>query len=283
MLHKKSEYRLQYNKLNEDLRRQIWQDNITLRKSRLLTNQATHYWEYQLRDDPCDCHVSNENDSDDGPEPPHRQKHKELRQKYKQHLSNKTEGSMGAKDAREAAVQTPEWAGDVSDTRLQPSDEEELRQNVNRLTLPEAKDGQSSASRSGLSRGPRTARSQSRPSRTTRKLATEPKQTHFVPFGWNEKTLKVGNKLTYNVCAPKKEVHDSALQASQRRKAEVEDFLVAEKCVKHQSRTPRERICSNASSTWMSEYQEQFSARSRTSRPLSAPPAPRPPISWRHS
>ncbi|XP_054264985.1 uncharacterized protein LOC128987917 isoform X2 [Macrosteles quadrilineatus] len=266
MLHKKSEYRQQYNKLSEDLRRKIWLDNVALRKSRQLSNQATHYWEYQLRDYPCECEAVNETDSDGGPVPHHRQKHKELWEKYNHQLGRAPE----TKDARDEAVQTPEWTGDEPDRSGDQAHEE----GVAGLGLPEGK---------GRRRHPatptsvaRTARSLSRPSRTTKNLATEPKQAHFVPYGWNEKTQKVGQKLTYNV-------HDSALHASQRRKAEVNEFLVQERAVKHHSRTPRERVCSNSSSLWMSEYQEQFSARSRQPRPASAPPAPRPPITWRHS
>ncbi|KAG8301255.1 hypothetical protein J6590_057515 [Homalodisca vitripennis] len=163
--------------------------------------------------------------------------------------------------------------------------------NMSSLTLPEAKYSQSRPASpvppkvppTPLSR-PRTARSLSRPSRTTRKLHTESKQTHFVPFGWNEANTDVGHKLTYNVSAPRKEVHESAVNASQRRKAEIDQFLAQEKQVKHVTRA-RERTGSNASSQWMSEYQEQFSMRggSRNIRPLSAPPVSRQPVTWRHS
>ncbi|KAG8301252.1 hypothetical protein J6590_057512 [Homalodisca vitripennis] len=41
------------------------------RKSRLLSNQATHYWQYQLRDDVCDCEPDEE-EFDEGPVPPHK-------------------------------------------------------------------------------------------------------------------------------------------------------------------------------------------------------------------
>ncbi|XP_046658801.1 uncharacterized protein LOC124353044 isoform X1 [Homalodisca vitripennis] len=293
MLHKKSEYRIQYSKLNKDLRRQIWQDNIALRKSRLLSNQATHYWQYQLRDDVCDCEPDEE-EFDEGPVPPHKQKHNNLRELYRHNAGNPEVPSLSSthKDAREIAVQTPEWEGDEPDSRLlDDTSEEELMRNMSSLTLPEAKYSQSRPASpvppkvppTPLSR-PRTARSLSRPSRTTRKLHTESKQTHFVPFGWNEANTDVGHKLTYNVSAPRKEVHESAVNASQRRKAEIDQFLAQEKQVKHVTRA-RERTGSNASSQWMSEYQEQFSMRggSRNIRPLSAPPVSRQPVTWRHS
>lgn len=38
-----------------------------------MSNQATHYWEYQLRDEDCDCEQGSEEEDDDGaPLPPHR-------------------------------------------------------------------------------------------------------------------------------------------------------------------------------------------------------------------
>lgn len=36
-----------------------------------MSNQATHYWEYQLRDEVCDCENGTDDD-DEGPLPPHR-------------------------------------------------------------------------------------------------------------------------------------------------------------------------------------------------------------------
>lgn len=58
---------------------------------------------------------------------------------------------------------------------------------------------------------PKTHRSRAsvspvRPSRTSRKLHSQGKKTHFVPFGWNDSQIEVGKKKTYNVCAPDKEV-----------------------------------------------------------------------------
>lgn len=55
MVHKKSEYRLQFHSLSQDLRKRIWQDNIKFREFRRSVNQAHHYWSYQITDDPCMC------------------------------------------------------------------------------------------------------------------------------------------------------------------------------------------------------------------------------------
>ncbi|GLH11198.1 Uncharacterized protein GBIM_16028 [Gryllus bimaculatus] len=55
MVHKKSEYRLQFHSLTQDLRKQIWQENIRFREFQRSVNQAHHYWSYQITDEPCVC------------------------------------------------------------------------------------------------------------------------------------------------------------------------------------------------------------------------------------
>lgn len=44
------------------------------------------------------------------------------------------------------------------------------------------------------------------PTRTNKKLYSEGRKTHFVPFGWNNDEAQVGKKKTFNVCAPEREV-----------------------------------------------------------------------------
>ncbi|XP_063221917.1 uncharacterized protein LOC134530725 [Bacillus rossius redtenbacheri] len=84
MVHKKSEYRLQFHLLANDLRKQIWLDNLKFRESCRLTNQSHHYWSYQVTEDPCECDTLAvaEDEEDVAPLPPHRLKHKFLLSMY---------------------------------------------------------------------------------------------------------------------------------------------------------------------------------------------------------
>lgn len=273
MVHKKSEYRLQYNLLPKELRKQIWQDNITLRLSRRSSNQAHHYWEFQVCDDECDCDDSESEDEDEGPQPPNRLKHKSLLAQYgKRHYNLTSDHEICAepeRSLREIAVQTPEWKNDEQGSRLDVADEE-VAKHLTSLSLPEPKDTNGKESpqlpAKSIASVPKIHRSRNtvspiRPSRTSRKLHNQGKKTHFVPFGWNDSQIEVGKKKTYNVCAPEKEVS------------------------------------ANHSSIWISEYRDKFSCNNLQKkqnqnmpgpsqtiiRPVSAPPAPRQPIAWRYS
>lgn len=42
------------------------------RLSRKSSNQAHHYWEFQVCDDDCDCDDVESEGEDEGPQPPHR-------------------------------------------------------------------------------------------------------------------------------------------------------------------------------------------------------------------
>lgn len=302
MVHKKSEYRLQYHLLPKELRKQIWQDNISLRLSRKSLNQAHHYWEFQVCDDECDCDDNESEGEDEGPQPPHRLKHKSLLARYgKHHLQETPDQEIYTdheRSLREIAVQTPEWKTDEECSRSDAMDKD--------VALPGHKDTYGKESpplpvRSEVSvpkiHRSRTSVSPVRPSRTSRKLHSQGKKTHFVPFGWNDSQIEVGKKKTYNVCAPEKEVHNVAMQASQRRKAEIEKFLSEEMERRKRALKPQSDINANHSSIWISEYRDKFSCNNLQKkqsqnkpgptqtviRPVSAPPATRRPIACRYS
>lgn len=88
MVHKKTEYRLQFHLLPNDLRKQIWQDNIQFRDSHRSLNQAHHYWSYQLTGEKCECDGKDEEDEDEAALPPHKLKHKILLAQYGSAKSN---------------------------------------------------------------------------------------------------------------------------------------------------------------------------------------------------
>lgn len=112
MVHKKTEYRLQFQLLAKDLRKQIWQDNIQFRESHRSLNQAHHYWSYQLNDEKCDCENGEENE-DEAALPPHKLKHKILLAQYGGAKSN-----TGVQDVpKPHALSSPNQA--QSDTQQQ--------------------------------------------------------------------------------------------------------------------------------------------------------------------
>lgn len=304
MVHRKSEYRLQYNFLPEDIRKKIWSDNATLRDSRKLSNQAHHYWEYQLTDDNCVCDGEDEDDS--GPPPPHKLKHRTLLARYGERSRSCSNGldqqsRSELERCREIAVQTPNWKtklgklkkdNDIeTDSGRASCDEiQDVMKNMSTLTLPEVStDGRTSVngrprtpappasphpppSSQRQSRPSSALRQRSRtpgPSRLCKKLMVEGRKTHFVPFGWNNRETDIGQKKTFNVLAPEKEVHHPAVEASRRKKAEIEKFI-REDMAKQKYRLKTPYPLGNASSIWMSEYKEQFCR----SRPASAPPPP---------
>ena len=69
----------------------------------------------------------------------------------------------------------------------------ERRGTSNSLRHPENSVQPSSSRKSGLTR-------------TTRKAYFEQKKSPFAFFGWNESDMNIGQKKTYNVCAPESEV-----------------------------------------------------------------------------
>lgn len=310
MVHRKSEYRLQYHFLPENIRKQIWEDNVNLRSCRKVVNQAHHYWEYQITDaDGCDC--DGEDEYDPGPPPPHKLKHKTLLERYGNKSLSKSTSCVNfdqQSKIREIAVQTPNWKGrkhnSGSDSGRASSSSEELQQvmrNMSSLSLPEVpQNGSGDSNRPSSPVPPESpmavvgtevprfrSRSHSRPSsvahqrtppprsrtpcptRTTQKLYTEGKRTHFVPFGWNNAETQIGKKKTFNVCAPKKEVHQPAVDASKRKHEEIQKFI-SEDLAKNRHRFRSPYPTGNLSSIWMSEYKEKFCKQ----RPMSAPPPP---------
>ncbi|XP_039284344.1 centriole, cilia and spindle-associated protein isoform X1 [Nilaparvata lugens] len=305
MVHKKSEYRLQYHLIPEDIRKKIWTDNVTLRDSRKLSNQADHYWEYQLTDDNCVC--DGEDEVDSGPPPPHKLKHKTLLARYEQRSRSCSNGldqpSRSEMDRyREMAVQTPNWKtkldklkkdneSETDSGRASCDEMQDVMKNMSTLTLPEV--STSEGGRSSVNGRPRTPappatassphpssqrpssalRQRSRtpgPARLCKKLMVEGRKTHFVPYGWNDRQTDIGQKKTFNVLAPEKEVHHHpAVESSRRKKAELEKFI-REDMAKQKYRLKTPYPLGNASSIWTSEYKEQFCR----SRPASAPPPP---------
>uniref|UniRef100_A0A1B6CUD6 Uncharacterized protein n=1 Tax=Clastoptera arizonana TaxID=38151 RepID=A0A1B6CUD6_9HEMI len=290
MVLKKSEYKMQYNKITNELRKQIWQDNINVRCNRRSSNQAHHYWEFQVSEGQCAC-----SDDDGQEEQKIRAKHQSLLEKFEKQNKLRYEENLEKKVGSEEKVrdignQTPEWKPDGLESRTGKSSDE-LFHNISSQSL-KIKKGRLSRSSSPdptkySAPRPRTTAGLSsiRPSRTTRKLHSEGKKTHFVPYGWNEESIEVGKKKTYNVCAPDTQVHEVAMLASKRRNASVERFITEEIKGRRNLSKKNTDVKANHSSIWMTEYQEQFSRKEnlqRCTRPNSAPPIARC-STWRYS
>ncbi|XP_067012387.2 uncharacterized protein [Anabrus simplex] len=375
MVHKKSEYRLQFHLLPKELRKQIWQDNVKFREGRRSVNQADHYWSYQLTDEKCDC--DNDDDEDDGAVlPPHKLKHKALLARYESEKSARKgpqavsrasspvckprneerqeqpsssvsrpknsemqqqqqqrqvvlrDTECDLPSARERAVQTPDWSAE--EYRKSDNSARELQNRMQSLKLspapsrreyhpfpssrwserplPATAEGPRSRPTSALSyrhdprsigRRPHSRCSEdssrhispsrfSSLSRTSRKsFYEEKKKTPFAYYGWNEGDTDIGGKKTYNISAPRKEVHPHALLALQQRKEDIKKFLAHEADKLREAQSSRTSM--NSSAIWMSEYQQNYNSSSQKHehtekivRPASASILKKP-VCWRYS
>lgn len=306
MVHKKSEYKLQYHHLTKDLRKEIWQQNIKFRELHRSLNQAHHYWTYQVTDDKCEC----DSDHEQGipvHSPLHRVKHTNLAGHNKSCSSDSCSQKSGGDAGREIGCQTPDWKGEGrrmeepgSSSRGGSPPERHAAKNPgtpnvaapSREALLPAERPQSS--RRSFSPSLKettpphclrrektvhslpvktTSRSRSptrfaQLSRTSRKAFCEERNLPFTSYGWNDSRRNVGEKKTYNICAPEVEVYQPALRAHRQRREEIEDYLKSEAASSRWDAAERNVV--NHSSIWMSEYQEQFSHKA--ARAKSAPP-----------
>ncbi|XP_034249363.1 uncharacterized protein LOC117650226 [Thrips palmi] len=315
MVHKKSEYELQYHKLTNDIRAQIWKENLIFRESQKRKNSSDHYWRYQLIDDACDCERGSEEDG--------------VLKRWR--YLNKTDEAQKPRilyqdmavqtsDCDETVHKVPHLEESAADVPLElktpfKEDSSKCTSPVAKADIPEncttALNGSSSfnqqissfneernKSRENLQSvihnlNPTSVETPSKdvvhwshfglsPSRSALKnyrlkCKSEPV---FAAFGCNESNIDVGSHKTYNVRAPENQVHKTALMASGKRLHELELILAEQLKKKRQERSQLLIGPVNSSSIWMTEYQECFSRGQR--EPL-ARSAFRRPVVWRYT
>ncbi|KAJ9599052.1 hypothetical protein L9F63_010509 [Diploptera punctata] len=267
MVHKKSEYRLQFHLLGKDLRTKIWQDNIIFRESCRKLNQADHYWTYQLTDEQCECEEDGEDDDDEATLPqhnfPHCVKHKILVAKYgkeKEHNANQSLPEKKTLDAQDTAIQTPQQeerenvmqTQENLSTAVQPATQ--VQPSTPQVKLQEPRSHDIATKRHAIPTSPAS----SHLTRTSKKSYFEGKKSPFASFGWNDSDRDIGQKKTYNVYAPENEVYSAALLGLKRRREAIEKYLM-EEAEKRRQELDSGKGLVNHSSIWMSEYQDKFS------------------------
>ncbi|KAJ1529540.1 hypothetical protein ONE63_006312 [Megalurothrips usitatus] len=302
MVHKKSEYELQFKKLTNEIRAQIWKDNFLFRESQKRMNLSDHYWRYQLIDDVCDCDDEREMctnrskdllSSDEGAARPIVYDNKEVRtldfaDTAKQSYSpqQESERPIAAEESTvpisPAALKTDSSLPDPSPTPPTAVTPCIGKHNCGDEFTIISKSKPSSQGVQGLTKN--TIHSSLNPSPTRnamRSFYSDLKQSPvFAAFGWNDADKNVGDQKTYNVRAPANQVHHSALHASGKRLKELELHLAEQLRKKRQQKSLLSLGPVNLSSIWMTEYQESFSKGQR--EPISRVPNRRP-IVWRYT
>ncbi|PSN43160.1 hypothetical protein C0J52_09904 [Blattella germanica] len=286
MVHKKSEYRLQFHLLEKDLRKKIWQDNIKFRESRRVINQADHYWTYQLTDEQCECddeeEGEEEEDDDETTLPQHnslkvlqtetedvpKQHSSRLEQEQEKTLALATHGQ----EAQNIAIQTPDWEFPKLSER--GATISEIR--------PESvkKHEQHSKSEENVAPLPISTHHNSK----AYQLQSQPHRVHF------KNNTSVGQSTERSICSssrttcPTKTARKTYLEE---RKSPFASFGWNDSNRDiGQKKTYNGHV--NHSSIWMSEYQEKFSHGKKYvqdcfhRRPVSAPPSHRS-CGWRYS
>ncbi|XP_049811682.1 uncharacterized protein LOC126259166 isoform X1 [Schistocerca nitens] len=324
MVHKKSEYRLQFHVLPNDLRKQIWQENLRFRELRRAVNQADHFWSYQL----VETSDSDDEDTDQSKEvttlvgvkkglsaltcdtenlqevPIIKQNNgksvaegnkcklkdtgvqtvelqdivllnKEFKDKKFSTVASNTEETKvkyeRSQKKSSSSFLPPEFTKPTK--AVKESDDPETTKHMRPVSasLQRSYDKIRSASPCRRSRSPSPRFSVL--SRTRRKSYMEQKQPVFTDFGWNDSNRNVGDKKTYNILAPEKEVHPLALQALRNRQNEIEECLAQESQVLNADQTPMNST--NTSSIWMTEYKDKYCSQSKIQiqprRPVSSP------------
>lgn len=303
MVHKKSEYRLQFHRLSDDVRAEIWRNNFLFRESQKRMNLSDHYWRYQLIDDSCECEDVSDSGiadtrsrlprSDDMTATSHADitprvyLNKEVQTTDLHHdsgeesvISEKKNDSKEDEDTIKSVAQVPTGAGEStleqnyrgSTNNMLQLSKHHSNTETEKLCL-HSNEGHHKDYISHLN---------SSPTRNALKThQSESKTTPvFAAFGWNDCAKNVGDQRTFNVRAPVDQVHYSALQASGKRLKDLELHL-AEQLRKSRLQKSHPGIGPvNISSIWMTEYQESFCKGQR--QPL-ARVSYRRPIVWRYT
>ncbi|KAE8737970.1 hypothetical protein FOCC_FOCC016563 [Frankliniella occidentalis] len=307
MVHKKSEYGLQFLKLSNDLRAQIWRENVRFREAQKRMHLSDHYWRYQLIDDQCDC-----DEDSNVPE-------ESIRSNETSTLCKTEKFSKLFEDKGLQTIETTK----VIDNQLLNEKESKVKHNpLPKVSEETAGSSESNASKTATSMQNNTFSTEhlnrndnngtSRGSFNTKEIldsrstddAVSRKAVHshlnrsptrnalknyhsgeksvpvFAAFGWNDSDKNVGGQKTYNVRAPVGQVHTSALLASGNRLKELESHLAMALKKRQQERSHHHQGPVNLSGIWMTEYQENFSKGQR--EPLVRNAFARP-IVWRFS
>lgn len=315
MVHKKSEYELQYQSLPNHIRAHIWKENFDFRESQKRLNLSDHYWRYQLIEDSCDCENGNEEED------------VVKRYSYPKKLEETQKPLFLYQDK---AVQTLDWNETIG--TQSPIEENDVDVSLRKKIFPVAEEinrsvpsvakanisEQDTAALNGSSlfnqRTFNEPRNETKGTPQLNLIHDNKKTTHvqmpsknavrwshfglspsrnalnhfrskcnfdpvFAAFGCNESNTDVGSHKTYNVRAPANQVHKTALMASGKRLKDIESH-VAELKKKQLQRSHLSIGHVNSSSIWMTEYQDCFSRGQR--EPLSRRALQRP-VVWRYS
>ncbi|KAK3918088.1 Centriole, cilia and spindle-associated protein [Frankliniella fusca] len=308
MVHKKSEYGLQFLRLSNELRAQIWQENVKFREAQKRLNLSDHYWRYQLIDDTCDC-----DEDSNAPDESIRSDVKSIPRKSENLFKSSEEKGVQTTDIEKVTrckdentvTQEPSVTLDPnmmniseettcakpanSSHNSSPSKHSSVKRksdllkkslNLKDILCYQQNDNYSQIADDVSLRRSVYSRLNRSPTRNALKSyhSEERGAPVFASFGWNDTEKDVGDQKTYNIRAPAGQVQPSALLASANRLKELESHLNMEWKRRQQERQLHHQGPVNLSGIWMTEYQENFSKGQR--EPLIRKTFARP-IVWR--
>ncbi|XP_071453603.1 uncharacterized protein [Hetaerina americana] len=268
MVHRCTEYKIKYYEPNEELSKKMWLENIKLRETRRAMNLADHYWDFQTTNDACGCEecVAARTKSERKSSLSGKQENPE-KSVSPFNKSSKETNDIGTCTFNEAGVQTPNWARCISRQRAMAKKEQLSKKGFQSMEslrdivkvddkkvkpLKKQKPNHVSSSASG--------KSHCSLSRTTRSIhGIHDLQGPFFPYGWNDDKKNIGDMKTFNVLAPRREVHPPAILAMKRRKEHVKKCTLSKDDKKQKSISLISLPRINHSSIWVSEYKEKFS------------------------
>lgn len=245
MVNKKSEYKVQFCKYDPDVGKRLWLDNRSLRACRKLTNQETHYWQFQICPEEYECTCTSD-------EPPAQVS------RTRQSLLDKHRSER----AREIATQVPDSRPD--------------RDEVDRARGPSAPPGRHLKPPQDREKSSDSHHQNKSVQTRVRKADKKSTDKDKKSSDREKKSTDKGKAQTSKVTAkpppsPKRRRSQSQLPPRTSRRVYPNTGVDRWRLVETQRQTVR----------WMSEYQEQFSKHrdeyfSRSpvirSRPTSAPP-----------
>nr|XP_027210539.1 uncharacterized protein LOC113803925 isoform X3 [Penaeus vannamei] len=249
MVHKKSTYRLMYKNYGAEVRREVWQENNSLRLRRREEEMSHH--SIEETESECECDTSEEEESKNEKDA------RGVSSSSVRGILSKSIGNVHRQTSEETANANVAATTLHSHYNNQDSSEDlngkEEHQDVNPQSrrnvqsgkeqlgvmrmgsreydlLPVARDEEEMRPKSAPSAKTGICRSSRYPyttqlTRTTRKNFLERNKNTYVPSGTGCKVRRIGDKTSYNVRLNKDQVQHTALRASSLRNREIESLL----------------------------------------------------------
>ncbi|KAK7026096.1 hypothetical protein SK128_006396 [Halocaridina rubra] len=217
MVHKKSTYRLMFKNYAADIRKNVWEENNSLRLRRRIEEMSHHRLEEEDAD--CDCDESDDED-----------------EHMKTSMKNVSVQSQPEMFLKTEPLQEPEQKKDHPQIpRLHFSPEEDSPRQQKRVIMEDemrnaAKEASDIRQKSASSTKTKLGRSHKYPfttqlSRTTRRTFQDRNRKTFMPCASGGLVRSIGDQSSFNIHLNEDRVRPTALKASAQRNKEIENMI----------------------------------------------------------